>query len=136
MEQVAGQQVRIRRFSFDCTAELTFPQLVVAAVLPFKRTAQQCMTRYKHSLNPATHRAHWTEEEDALLTRAVQEVGGPNRKWKQIAALIPGRTNVQCRERWVNHLDPAVSKEDWTREVCLNLSSSLCGLLLTDFEGG
>jgi Myb-like DNA-binding domain len=50
----------------------------------------------------------WSEEEDAALTRLVQE-WGPKR-WRHIAAHLPGRTNKQCQERWKNHLAPELEK--------------------------
>src|SRR5690606_12487756 len=37
-------------------------------------------------------------------------------KWSSIAAKLPGRIGKQCRERWINHLDPAIKKGDWTPE--------------------
>lgn len=37
-------------------------------------------------------------------------------KWSSIAAKLPGRIGKQCRERWFNHLDPAIKKGDWTPE--------------------
>ena len=37
------------------------------------------------------------------------------RGWPTIAAAIPGRTGKQCRERWPNQLDPAVSKAPYGR---------------------
>jgi hypothetical protein len=48
---------------------------------------------------------------------------------------VPGRTDVQCRERWVNVLDPGVNCAPWTPEVTptlslsLSLSLSLCSSL-------
>lgn len=30
--------------------------------------------------------------------------------------MVPKRTAVQCRERWVNVLDPKVNKSPWTPE--------------------
>jgi myb proto-oncogene protein len=61
----------------------------------------------------------WTTEEDAMLTEAVQRHG---RSWLPIAALIPGRTNPQCRTRWMRQLDPSNSNEgEWTREEDLML---------------
>jgi hypothetical protein len=60
------------------------------------------------------NKGKWTKEEDALLTAAVQKHG---RKWVPIAALVPGRTNPQCRSRWVRHLDPTNGKKGrWTPE--------------------
>jgi hypothetical protein len=38
---------------------------------------------------------------------------GP-KKWGRLAALLPGRLGKQCRERWLNHLDPGVNREPWT----------------------
>eukprot|EP00299_Pterocystis_sp_00344_P008917 c3576_g1_i2.p1 GENE.c3576_g1_i2~~c3576_g1_i2.p1 ORF type:complete len:194 (+),score=30.27 c3576_g1_i2:51-632(+) len=56
----------------------------------------------------------WTEEEDQKLFTAVSD-GGP-KKWTGVALSLPGRTGKQCRERWVNHLDPAVRKQPFTLE--------------------
>ena len=55
----------------------------------------------------------WSASEDAALTRVVQ-APGPRRRWETIAAAVPGRTAKQCRERWHNQLDPAVSKAPFT----------------------
>jgi|AntAceMinimDraft_5_1070358.scaffolds.fasta_scaffold81717_1 hypothetical protein len=35
-------------------------------------------------------------------------------KWSAIADKIPGRIGKQCRERWANHLDPALKGGDWS----------------------
>jgi hypothetical protein len=32
------------------------------------------------------------------------------------AVQLPGRIGKQCRERWFNHLDPAIKKGDWTAD--------------------
>lgn len=56
----------------------------------------------------------WTEAEDALLASIVTRVGA--RGWSNIAKHISGRNAKQCRERWVNHLDPAVNKTQWSAE--------------------
>jgi hypothetical protein len=34
--------------------------------------------------------------------------------WKALAEHLPGRIAKQCRERWFNHLDPAIKKAEWT----------------------
>jgi hypothetical protein len=46
---------------------------------------------------------------------AAVERWGAN-KWSQIAKNIPGRLGKQCRERWYNHLSPAINRADWTAE--------------------
>jgi len=35
-------------------------------------------------------------------------------KWADLSALVAGRTAKQCRERWSNHLDPALHHGPWT----------------------
>jgi hypothetical protein len=37
-------------------------------------------------------------------------------KWAKCASLISGRNGKQCRERWMNSLDPDVKKGDWSNE--------------------
>ncbi len=57
-------------------------------------------------------RTPWTQAEDDAVVRAVAIYG--LKAWPVIAALVPGRTGKQCRERYHNHLDAAVSKEPWS----------------------
>jgi len=56
------------------------------------------------------------EHEDAKLTEKVTELSalaeGLGLKeskipWGDVCKVIPGRSAKQCRERWVNNLDPA-----------------------------
>ncbi len=69
------------------------------------------MCSWKKVLRPGLIKGHWTEREDKLLHKLVQE--GP-KNWGQVAAHIPGRTAKQCRERWCNHLDPRIKKGGWS----------------------
>lgn len=54
----------------------------------------------------------WTESEDVILRELVQKLG-PG-LWAAMAQQIPGRTGKQVRERWLNHLSPAVTKRPWS----------------------
>ena len=61
----------------------------------------------------------WTEEEDAKLTQAVQEIGGQKGTierggWIEIATRIPGRTNEQCYKRWNGYINPKIKKGKWS----------------------
>jgi len=56
-------------------------------------------------------RGKWLPEEDESLLTAVALYG---KKWSHVAKLVPGRSDVQCRERYANCLDPEVNKEPWT----------------------
>ncbi|XP_040963925.1 transcription factor MYB3R-1 [Gossypium hirsutum] len=57
----------------------------------------------------------WTEEEDNMLTIAVQKFNGKN--WKKIAESVPHRTDVQCLHRWQKVLNPDLVKGPWTKEI-------------------
>jgi len=53
-------------------------------------------------------RRKWVKEEDAKLQQLVTKYGTKN--WRIIASHLPHREPKQCRERWMNHLDPSVVK--------------------------
>lgn len=56
-------------------------------------------------------KAKWTKEEDELLKKAISKYGTNN--WSLISNEIQGRTGKQCRERWLNQLNPTLNKEHW-----------------------
>ncbi|KAG8896075.1 hypothetical protein FRC00_006533, partial [Tulasnella sp. 408] len=85
----------------------------VASMLPSARSARQCSDRYRNSLDPSIRRAKWTKEEDDNLAKAVAELGP---KWSKVKQFVPGRTGAQCRERWVNQVDPSIKRTDFTEE--------------------
>ncbi|RMZ53129.1 hypothetical protein APUTEX25_005118, partial [Auxenochlorella protothecoides] len=51
-------------------------------------------------------RGKWTASEDDALQRAIALHG---KTWVAVARLVPGRSDVQCRERWMNVLNPDVT---------------------------
>jgi hypothetical protein len=57
--------------------------------------------------------AAWSNQEDRLLIQAIRQIRGPFR-WSNIAALVPRRSAKQCRERYFNHLKPALNRSEWT----------------------
>jgi hypothetical protein len=58
---------------------------------------------------------HWTPKEDAKLKSAVtntrKKKWGSEYKtdWAAVAALVPGRTRIQCRSRWHDALNPSIT---------------------------
>ena len=60
----------------------------------------------------ASHKVKWSTEEDQILTRNIEQYGTSN--WSLVAKALPGRTGKQCRERWMNQLDPQLNKDNWT----------------------
>ena len=62
----------------------------------------------------------WTEKEDATLRQLVAQAvaSGIERSnmWVIIGNRMEERNGKQCRERWVNHLDPTIKKGAWSKE--------------------
>ena len=83
------------------------PQGVGVHILSWKRWPPGALNRGYQGLNPCIQ-----------LTRCplhVQAVGVHGFSWKLVATLVPGREEVQCRERFLNVLDPAKTKGPWSQ---------------------
>jgi hypothetical protein len=97
----------------------------VAALVP-GRTNLQCHQRWVKYLDPSMDRAKgkWTTEEDAKLIDAVTKHG---KDWVAVAAMVPGRTNIQCTYRWSTYLDPCIYKVvgEWTAEEDAKLAEAM-----------
>jgi hypothetical protein len=76
-------------------------------------SAIDCLTKWQGmTTNPAIKgKGSWTPEEDKILVEKRALYG---RKWAKIASHLPGRQGKQCRERYVNHLNPELKKGEWT----------------------
>ncbi|KAE8700415.1 Myb-related protein 3R-1 [Hibiscus syriacus] len=83
------------------------------------RTDVQCLHRWQKVLNPELVKGPWSKEEDELIIELVNKYGP--KKWSTIAQHLPGRIGKQCRERWHNHLNPAINRMAWTEEEELAL---------------
>jgi len=83
------------------------------------RTDVQCLHRWQKVLNPELVKGPWTKAEDEMIVELVNKYGG--KKWSAIAKHLPGRIGKQCRERWHNHLNPAINKDAWSLEEELSL---------------
>lgn len=55
----------------------------------------------------------WSKHEDELLLNIVHSMQWPM-KWTVVAQSLPDRTGKQCRERYVNHLNPRLKVSDWS----------------------
>jgi hypothetical protein len=88
--------------------------IVAANELP-GRTYDQIRNRYMNHLDPSIKKGEFSEEEDGLLMEAVERRG---QKWSDIAAAneLPGRTYLQIRNRYMNHLDPSIKKGEFSEE--------------------
>ncbi len=82
-----------------------------ASALP-SRTDVQCLHRWQKVLNPALIKGPWQPEEDQKILELVAQYGAC--RWSRIASFLPGRIGKQCRERWHNHLNPAINHGEWS----------------------
>jgi hypothetical protein len=64
--------------------------------------------RKNSKLMRKAERRKWTHKEDAKLSVLIKQYGTSN--WKAVASMLPDRSSKQCRERWINHLDPNIVK--------------------------
>ncbi|GAP82651.2 putative myb transcription protein [Rosellinia necatrix] len=60
----------------------------------------------------------WTEEEDSILHEQVMKHYGAGevKDWNRIADQLPGRTNKDCRKRWINQVCGGLRKGSWKED--------------------
>ena len=79
----------------------------------FSRSEEQCKLRWDTVLQPGLVKGKWTATEDAkilsLISRGLET-------WAAVSRSVEGRSEKQCRERFLNHLDPRLVKGKWTGE--------------------
>jgi len=89
------------------------------------RNHTQCFQRWNKVLCPGLKKGKWCRKEDLLLIQlateqleAAKESGNTKKRlnWGLVCKNIPGRTAKQCRERWVNNLNPEINKGGWTEQ--------------------
>ncbi|KAK7401213.1 hypothetical protein VNO78_12536 [Psophocarpus tetragonolobus] len=67
-----------------------------------------------HNIEKDNTKCQWTPGEDSALVELINQFG--LKQWAQIAKSLHGRSGKQCRERWLNHLQPNITKGPWTLE--------------------
>jgi len=70
----------------------------------------------------------WTVDQDQMLRDAITKVGGA-KHWKLVASMVPGRSGVQCRQRW-ERLKPGRVRGKWSPEEDLALMSAISSVEL------
>mmetsp|Transcript_4169 Transcript_4169/g.6143 ORF Transcript_4169/g.6143 Transcript_4169/m.6143 type:complete len:315 (+) Transcript_4169:44-988(+) len=71
----------------------------------------QIVKNLEQERNPKMIKGSWTAREDTLLMDLVNKYGP--KRWSFIASHLKGRVGKQCRERYLNHLDPNINKSEW-----------------------
>ncbi|KAI0003031.1 Homeodomain-like protein [Russula compacta] len=95
---------------------------LVARAVSEDAQINSCQNRWYRTLDPSIRRGNWSPEEDAQLRLAVELYG---HAWMEVASLIPGRNNEQCRDRWTERLNPKVPRGKWTAEEDARLLSAV-----------
>ncbi|OHS92968.1 Myb-like DNA-binding domain containing protein [Tritrichomonas foetus] len=78
------------------------------------KTSQQIFERWTKVLDPQLLKGSWTRQEDEVIINFVRIYGC--KSWTKLANMLPGRIGKQCRERWLNHLNPDLNRGPWTPE--------------------
>jgi len=91
---------------------------LIARFIP-SRTAEQCEYKWSMARKHKTKKASWSKLEDESLCKILQENDSPN--WKQVADTLNAHTKnshkrkyKQCRERWLNFLNPNINRTTWS----------------------
>ncbi|XP_074871532.1 snRNA-activating protein complex subunit 4 isoform X2 [Carettochelys insculpta] len=97
-------------------------EMRVGSHIPYKKIAyymegrdsMQLIYRWTKCVDPRLRKGFWTPEEDAKLLAAVAKYGA--RDWYKIRTEVPGRSDTQCRDRYVHALHRDVKKGRWSLE--------------------
>lgn len=84
-----------------------------------KFTKDQCLFRYRNIVGAERQtKAGWDEQKDEVLRQAVQrhQRSDGSVPWSRVSLEVPGKTDLQCRERWTSTLDPSIKKGKFSRE--------------------
>ncbi|XP_021563796.1 snRNA-activating protein complex subunit 4 [Carlito syrichta] len=75
------------------------------------RDSMQLIYRWTKSLDPSLKKGLWAPEEDAKLLQAVAKYG--EQYWFKIREEVPGRSDAQCRDRYLRRLHFSLKKGRW-----------------------
>jgi hypothetical protein len=108
----------------DAVTKFGYNWIRIATLIP-GRTNINCRQRWTKNLNPTKEHptGKWTAVDDARLIVAVQELGNA---WFLVAERVPGRTDTQCRSRWVTCLVFAIFyRGKWSLEEDSKLTEAV-----------
>jgi hypothetical protein len=65
-------------------------------------------------IHPRRLKKKFSLAEDVLLRELVQSSDPVN--WSSVASHFPDRNGRQCRDRWVNYVNPTITNTPWTAD--------------------
>ncbi|CAK87741.1 unnamed protein product (macronuclear) [Paramecium tetraurelia] len=87
--------------------------IAIADYVP-NRNPNQCAQRWKRLQGQRSRtNQFWKPEEDQLLLQLISQYG---MKWSKIAQIFKNRNSKQCRNRFINALDPNLKQNSFTQE--------------------
>ncbi|CAD8191933.1 unnamed protein product [Paramecium pentaurelia] len=93
-----------------------------------RRDKEQCKLKWTQMQKVALQQQPFRPEEDKKLYEIIMQYQSidQGQKWSQISQELNQNSTVyrsskQCRERWLNHLNPKISKEPWTDDEDIQL---------------
>ncbi|NWH93375.1 SNPC4 protein, partial [Aegithalos caudatus] len=78
------------------------------------RDSAQLIYRWTKSVDPSLRKGPWTPEEDGMLMAAVRKYR--EKEWYKVRTEVPGRSDSQCRDRYLKALHWDVKKGRWSSE--------------------
>nr|XP_033816224.1 snRNA-activating protein complex subunit 4 [Geotrypetes seraphini] len=126
LQKYQGYNKDFKRKEFTKEEDHMLLQLVqemrVGNFIPYKKMAyymegrdsMQLLHRWTKSVDPSLKKGSWTPEEDALLLKAVAKFG--ERDWYKIRTEVPGRSDSQCRDRYLKGISQGLKKGKWSPE--------------------
>lgn len=87
---------------------------VVSKEFDSSKSAVACLHRWQSINKPNVIKGPWNVEEDKKLIDWIKTNGASN--WTSCSEFITGRSGKQCRERWLNALNPLLKKGSWEPE--------------------
>ena len=88
-----------------CVAESTTPNWKEISSLFHNRTRRQVRDRWNTYLSPDINMSAWTNEEDEILVKKIDENGF---SWSKITPFFKGRTQMSIKNRWNSHIKSVI----------------------------
>lgn len=102
----------VTKTAAELHAEKLYRSMVESASASKSRGSGSASSMGGDGKSSAPTKGPWTKEEDELLIQLVNKYGP--KQWSVVASHLNGRTGKQCRERWINNLDPSIKKGAWS----------------------